>query len=289
MTLTIYSDALAFINAVGDELEEHEVENGLMLSVVTQLVEKTPVWMKGSPYLAAFQRPEGLSTAGMITPPFGLVLAQGDRQPQPGGEAIAEDLFQRSWPLADVNGPKQHARLFAETWSNLTGGSYKLYMAERIYRLSQVERPAGVAGEARWALAADLSTLVDWMIQFNLEALDELVLEEDVTVLIQGMLEEKQVLLWQVDSQPVSMAVRIRETQCGAVISYVYTPKEQRRRGYAGALVAELSQRCLDSGKSFCTLFTDLANPTSNSIYQQIGYRPVCDFDKYSFSSLTTG
>ncbi len=39
------------------------------------------------------------------------------------------------------------------------------------------------------------------------------------------------------------------------------------------------------TGKKFTALFTDLANPTSNSIYQRIGYRPICNFDCYQFSA----
>ena len=66
----------------------------------------------------------------------------------------------------------------------------------------------------------------------------------------------------------------------------VYTPSDLRGRGYASACVAELSQRILDSGKAFCTLFTDLANPISNSIYQRIGYRPLGDFREITFESL---
>jgi len=66
-------------------------------------------------------------------------------------------------------------------------------------------------------------------------------------------------------------------------VSLVYTPPERRNRGYASALVAALSQHLLDAGWQFCVLFTDLANPISNSIYQRIGYRPVSDFDEYDF------
>jgi predicted GNAT family acetyltransferase len=58
----------------------------------------------------------------------------------------------------------------------------------------------------------------------------------------------------------------------------VYTPPRFRNRGYASMAVATLSQRLLEAGYDFCTLFTDLANPTSNHIYQAIGYRRVCDF-----------
>ena len=65
----------------------------------------------------------------------------------------------------------------------------------------------------------------------------------------------------------------------------MYTPPERRRRGYASALVAALSQEQLDAGKEFCFLYTDLANPTSNKIYQDIGYEPVADVDEYRFTT----
>ena len=66
-------------------------------------------------------------------------------------------------------------------------------------------------------------------------------------------------------------------------INSVYTPKEYRQKGYATAVVAELSRTILNSGKKFCTLFTDLANPTSNSIYQKIGYKIEFDNIRYKF------
>ena len=70
----------------------------------------------------------------------------------------------------------------------------------------------------------------------------------------------------------------------GITVNLVYTPPELRGRGYASACVAALSQQLLDAGWEFCTLYTDLANPTSNSIYQRIGYRPVCDSNEYHFA-----
>jgi predicted GNAT family acetyltransferase len=79
------------------------------------------------------------------------------------------------------------------------------------------------------------------------------------------------------------MAGSTGPTPHGIRIGAVYTPPEYRQRGYASACVAYLSQMMLDSGRKFCFLFTDLSNPTSNHIYQQIGYEPVCDVDNYVF------
>ena len=70
------------------------------------------------------------------------------------------------------------------------------------------------------------------------------------------------------------------------MINFVYTPPEKRGKGYASAVVADLSQQILDSGKEFSALFTNLANPTSNNIYQKIGYIPCGDFDEVKFVSM---
>ena len=77
------------------------------------------------------------------------------------------------------------------------------------------------------------------------------------------------------------MASADGKTPRGIRISWVYTPNKFRGRGYASAAVAELSQKMLDEGRDFCFLYTDLANPTSNSIYQKIGYKPVSDSALY--------
>jgi hypothetical protein len=81
----------------------------------------------------------------------------------------------------------------------------------------------------------------------------------------------------------VSCANVARRTPHGVAVAFVYTPPAHRRQGYATSCVAELTQRQLETGAEFCCLYTDLANPTSNSIYAKIGYRPVCDSDWWEF------
>jgi predicted GNAT family acetyltransferase len=59
-------------------------------------------------------------------------------------------------------------------------------------------------------------------------------------------------------------------------IGPVYTPRDQRGRGYAGATVAAASRALLEQGARVC-LFTDQANPVSNALYERLGFRPVVD------------
>jgi uncharacterized protein len=91
---------------------------------------------------------------------------------------------------------------------------------------------------------------------------------------------EGSLYVWD-DGGLAAMAGKSRPTRFGCAVGLVYTPPERRKQGYASALVAALSQALLDEGFQYCSLFTDLANPTSNHIYQIIGYQPVADFDHY--------
>jgi predicted GNAT family acetyltransferase len=145
-----------------------------------------------------------------------------------------------------------------------------------------------VPGRFRRASDADRALLVRWLAAFNREALGtgppfdaERWVDNALTSPVRG------VSLWEYGSAPVSLAAYAGPTPHSMRVGPVYTPPERRGKGYASACVAAVSQQLLDEGRSFCTLFTDLSNPTSNHIYQAIGYQPVCDADVYEFT--TTG
>jgi hypothetical protein len=152
----------------------------------------------------------------------------------------------------------------------------------RVYELRQVIPPEHPGGRMREAVEADLALASGWVLGFLRDAKlhdpPEMALKA-----LRNRIAEHQIYLWETDGKPVSMAAAARPGVRGTTVNLVYTPPERRRRGYATACVAALSQRLLDAGYEFCTLFTDLANSTSNSIYQKIGYRPVCDFNEYLF------
>jgi hypothetical protein len=124
--------------------------------------------------------------------------------------------------------------------------------------------------------------LLEWFQDFVDEAIPSF--EEDAERLVEGSLNRQSVYLWE-DGVPVSFACGSKSLPSAARIGPVYTPPEYRRKGYATACVAALSQQLLERGCHSCFLFTDLANPTSNYIYKTIGYRPVCDWHDYSFIS----
>lgn len=135
----------------------------------------------------------------------------------------------------------------------------------------------------RRATEADLDLLVEWMDAFMVEAVPDDP-HRDPEAAVRERLEGVRggLALW-VDTDLVSVAGFGGETPNGVRIGPVYTPPELRGRGYASALTAELSAELLAAGRSYCFLYTDLANPTSNRIYQNIGYEFVCDSAAYAF------
>jgi hypothetical protein len=132
------------------------------------------------------------------------------------------------------------------------------------------------------AATGDVTLVKKWSHAFSVDIQGDRIFnmpETDVTPVI----ENHGAFFWELDGQPVSMAFRGGETEKGISINHVYTPPELRGKGYATSCVAELSRICLQNGKEFCMLTTDLANPTSNSIYMKIGYKPVWDTAWHSF------
>ena len=160
-------------------------------------------------------------------------------------------------------------------------------MSEGIYRLTEVRPVDGVPGRPRPADAGDRRLLVDWIRAFTAEAnpeapgLDD---QEWVDRRLRGM--SGTLYVWD-HGGPVSMAGHGSATPNGARIGPVYTPPDRRRRGYASALVAGVSDIVLASGKRFCFLFTDLSNPTSNKIYQDVGYEFVCEAASVAFEEAS--
>lgn len=79
------------------------------------------------------------------------------------------------------------------------------------------------------------------------------------------------------EGEVVSMAA-VSPRVAGTVrVTVVHTPPEHRGHGFAAGVTAEAGRQARDAGAREVLLFTDLANPTSNGVYQRIGYRPVAD------------
>ena len=199
-----------------------------------------------------------------------------------GLAALAADAFGALGRLPGVTGPRQSAAGFAEAWLALSGGRATISMRQRLHRIEHVnaDLPA-VQGRLREVTPSERALAVEWALAFVREAIPNRPSEAEEGV--DRHLRAGTLYFWD-DGRPVAMCATPGGAPSGARINLVYTPPDLRRRGYATAAVSDLTRRLLDGGSRYCCLYTDLANPTSNSVYRRIGYRPVCDIDEYSFA-----
>jgi uncharacterized protein len=278
MELTRHETADGFLAQAGEFLAAREAEHNLILGLTSRLLVAPSLY--GEPaYFAVVEEAGRVVGATMRTPPHNLILSELDDF---GAiELLLEDARAKFSSLPGVVGPKEAVAKFAAAWP----AEARLEIAQRAFRADHVDSPTGVSGRMRDYERGDRELAARWMDAFAEEALPEAppgTSEEFVDRREED--PDGGIVLWEDDGAVVSMAGFGGRTPNGIRIGPVYTPPELRGRGYASALTAAVTQRLLDGGLRFCFLFTDLANPTSNSIYQRIGYEPVSDFDHWSFS-----
>jgi predicted GNAT family acetyltransferase len=279
MQLHRFDDIKEFCDRTGAYLLQYEAEHNLLLGLSHTLLHH-PDRYPNLPYLAIVEIKGQIVAVAIRTPPHKLILS---KTVEPAAlKLIANDLYNHQETVPGVSALVAEAQTFVKAWQTLAGQSHQLTMQMRIHQLTEVQPVATAKGFLRLATQDDRPMLLEWFQDFVDEAIPSF--EEDAERLVEGSLNRQSVYLWE-DGVPVSFACGSKSLPSAARIGPVYTPPEYRRKGYATACVAALSQRLLERGCHSCFLFTDLANPTSNYIYKTIGYRPICDWHDYSFIS----
>lgn len=271
-----------FLESAGPFLLQHEAQHNLILGLAAGVLHGE--WSEYPPYLALVEDRGAVVLAALRTPPRNVVLSRcGDSEAL---DLLILDLTPWLRELPGASGPTEVADAFATAWRGATGGTTVVAMAQRIYKLDGVVPVGGVPGRLRPATYGDRSLLVDWLEDFSKceSAITHDDAEQVADRFLRADFQSRGMFIWEADRQPVAMVGHSGPTPHGMRIGPVYTPPEHRRKGYASAATAALSQRLLDSGRQFCFLYTDLANPTSNHIYQAIGYRRVADSTQYRFA-----
>jgi len=275
------NDLQTFYDRVTPFLQQREAEHNMLLGYMGDLLRQPPETPPAHSYMGYVETDTGDVVAAAYYSGYRLFLTYPKAGYETALNMLLNDAASRDIDLILV--PSEFDPSVSDLWFARTQRRLIPEMPMRAYRLDAVIPPTNVAGTMRWATPDDTFVL-DWTVRFHIDTFGET--EPDRVSIARSNKRFYSegpygLALWEVNGEPVSMAATIGLSPTGMRIGLVYTPEEHRGHGYASALVAALSQSILDSGLQFCTLNTDLHNPTSNKIYQSIGYVPVCNLTMY--------
>jgi hypothetical protein len=284
MAWTTTGDLDEFLAAAGGFLRARPASNTILLTTADNLVARgLHTYGSGDPRFG-WWRAEGGEIAGAFlrTPPLPAVLT----------DLPADAVPSLVDALGDVPGFSAEpgvAELVAAEWARRTGVTAEVSLRSRLYRLGRLTPPRHVAkGRARVATAADRDLLLSW---YELFAIQMGGPAENLAEAVDDRIADRGLVLWEINEGPVSMAGHSRPVAGMIRVAPVFTPVATcvrtdfimaahplglRRRGYASAVTASVSLKAAELAGEVL-LFTDVANPTSNSLYQRLGYAPVED------------
>jgi predicted GNAT family acetyltransferase len=272
MTWTFTSKVEVYAGAAEPWLLQDPVRNTVPLTILRGM--RIGLW--GDDLLLGWLERDGETVAAACqTPPRFLLLPA---IPVDTVRDLATQLIEAERVIPGVSGPLPLAEAFAAAWWRPEAGR----RPERLYRLDALVPPRSLSGgAARTATEDDLELLVKWAGEFQGEA--DGAAPADLTPLVASRTGRRELILWEAGGRPVAFAGISSPIGGVSRVGPVYTPPEHRGKGYGAAVSHAVTAKARAEGADEVLLFTDLANPTSNSIYQAIGYRPVADYASITF------
>ncbi|MGH2630174.1 MAG: GNAT family N-acetyltransferase [Actinomycetota bacterium] len=284
MDVEAIPDATTFSAAAAPVLDRDRAANNLALGILQVLVDRPGDYRES--FFWVVRRGNEAVAAALRTPPYNLVLA--DPIEPASVERLAQELVVSHPQLPGVTANEPWGTRFAGDWTAATGSTARASIGQGVYVLRTVYAPGPVSGAPRPATSEDRPLLELWMSAFEREALQAMTRDDRSTERAidsrLGGAGSAGFSIWEDEDRAVSLTGWAR-IPGGARIGPVYTPPDDRGRGYASNLVAGVSGEMLSSGAEACFLYTDLGNPTSNAIYRRIGYEQVAESLMITFGS----
>ncbi len=279
-----HTHASELISLSGTYLERHESENNLPIGLAYRLAEDPYYYGSEVPLLLSILERGKVVGVAVMTPPKRIILSKIDAKIQPVVVHLVRHLRETDTQIPGVVGPMVEAQTFSEHWiEGIVGISAKIDKRMRVFEAREAADLPLSAGKLRLARPDDHLLMARWIVGLS-EAIGEPVDLESASSRAEKLIKDQQLYVWDRNG-PVSIAGVSRPMRNGMTIGLVYTPPEHRKKGYATSCVLLLTKKLFSDGYSFCSLYTDLSNPTSNSIYTKIGYVPVGDALAFDFIS----
>ena len=278
--VTIYESFEALRADADDYLMQHEHRLAMIHRVLRRFSEG----------FGAFINTPNNHCLAIRTPPWNLLV--GDlREAQCSG--LIDSVLSHDPQLPSVLAPSESALVFARAWAARTGATMTKKHSMRLLAASTVQCPKLHDSEAIIkAQPKHREQLIGWLKLFN-EATGMTSHGQDAET-VDKHLENQHAYILEANGEPQGCAVISDASEHGAFVGFVFTPSDKRRQGVASRLVGgitkiklrELNERG-GRREGFVSLFTDANNPTSNRIYEALGYEHVCDYTTYAFEYMS--
>ncbi|PGS98829.1 GNAT family N-acetyltransferase [Bacillus anthracis] len=266
--LHVYEEIVNFKEEVTPFLEKNEQENNLTLGVL-QMVQQ-PIFM------GIAKQGEEITVVFLQTEDKKQIIVANAEISGVAIKMLAKELTKIYPDIPGLIGNKKVVQKLAEEIALLENKKKNVVMEQGVYELKEVKKKSSEDVFFREVSSNELTLIEEWIYQFckdvNLPTT-----KEEAKQTAHALLTNHRLFGLEVDGKLVSVAAKTRPTKNNITVNFVYTPTEARKKGYASNCVAALSQRMLDEGYKTTTLYTDLANPTSNKIYQEIGYEQIAE------------
>lgn len=271
MPWEITKDVEVYAERVWPLLAAHPAQNTVALTVIESLRAGYRWCEEGTVF--GWYDDGRVSGAVSLTPPYELLLTV---VPDASVDELVTELRLREVAVPGVHGESGLVERFAAAWIGGTPWRATTAMNMRLYQLETLHPPTpSPPGHARRAHSGDGDLAVRWFTAFHGDTGSHSV---DDQAVVRHRIDNGRLWMWEDPTgSVVSMAGRHPTAAGVARVAPVYTPAQHRRRGYGTAVTAACTSDALDCGAQQVVLYTDLSNPTSNRIYQRIGYRPISD------------
>jgi RimJ/RimL family protein N-acetyltransferase len=281
MRVSVYSDPKEFLVRAERFLVADPFSPSVIATVTTRFASGVLSYGSDNAWLTVEDGSRVVGLA-MHTPPHNMFLS---RMPEDAAFALAREVARSGRTPSGVNGALVSTGAFARAWEETTGHRSGVVRKTRMYRLNELRMPKAV-GQVDQAGPKDLSLVANWLAAFHDEAQPHAPVD-DWSALAERRMSAGEFHLWRVDDVPVAVAGVSRAVAGVARVGPVYTPQTSRGNGYGSSVTAAATSAALSGGAQHVVLYTDLENPISNSIYQNIGYQPDHDAEERAFEGLS--
>ncbi len=272
MELIAYKTVKEFWSENKNLLLEREALNQLIITNAVQQLEKCT--SKECLFGVVHDEFNVVTLVFCYVVPFNLVIYVPTQERNVESiHRLVDYLVKEDIAIRGVNGNRAVVDVFNEYYSSNTGFQLEEHFSMDIMELRKVKENQLVKGYFRKATLADLELLVKWHMLSTIEMDNTESKYEEVKLRIEIQIGQGDVFVYENQEHiPVSTASGVRKLQRGITVGRVYTPKDQRCKGYSTACMDGLSRHYLEQGNEYCTLFVEKKNPFSNRVYQKVGY-----------------